>query len=294
MRTHKSYQYGNRVNAKIQSHPNLNYSMALNRTFVHIDGLPGAGKTTLIERLLESNASTMLAAVRLTRVELDAAPVEEIREDNPEIDRYREAGASSAALLRYDPKKSHADDLWDSDILMIDYADHVLMEGPLPADFPPDLPVYVAPVLPEGQKLVRKATSPGSKNEAATSKLALRQEIMKQLLAPDGLHGPKKDEFDRMTRKLKRLDARWQIAEGYEGIEFAKVVAINVRSKQERQRAEEMADELREVRKNDELFEDLIGYHGDKRPITIRIADLSAPEDHGVKELVRRISRDLE
>src|SRR5881628_3636377 len=78
-----------------------------------VDGHPGAGKTTLIQRLLESNKSRSIQASRcLAKPHSGTWKEEQLRVSgktasrHKELRRYLDAGASDSTLLTYDPGKT--------------------------------------------------------------------------------------------------------------------------------------------------------------------------------------------
>jgi uridine kinase len=72
----------------------------IERAVVHVGGPPGAGKTTLIESLLRSYDGLVLVA-RCVRDDSLRSSRESAPKRHPEMRRYREAGASGAALFRF-------------------------------------------------------------------------------------------------------------------------------------------------------------------------------------------------
>ena len=60
----------------------------------------------------------------------------------------------------------------------------------------------------------------------------------------------------------------WAIADGYAGIERAQVVVVNVRPRDQHGRAEAMLADLRRLRKDDEVFDDVLAPFGKRTPIT--------------------------
>ena len=71
----------------------------------------------------------------------------------------------------------------------------------------------------------------------------------------------------------------WAIAGGYEGIEHAQLVVLNVRNGGERTRCEQFLKDVDRIRKDASVFEDVLGWRGSKVPITAVVADLANPSD---------------
>jgi NAD(P)-dependent dehydrogenase (short-subunit alcohol dehydrogenase family) len=83
----------------------------------------------------------------------------------------------------------------------------------------------------------------------------------------------------------------WALAAGYEGIERAQLVVINVRSEDERVVAQILIEDVVRLRKDEAVFRDIIGHRGYKLPVTAVVADLSDPKDPGLKKAVARVKR---
>ena len=81
--------------------------------------------------------------------------------------------------------------------------------------------------------------------------------------------------------------------EGYEGIERAELVVMNVRSDAERDAAQVLVEEVRRLRKDQAVFDDVIGPHGNRVPVTAVVANVSNPRDRGLKKAVARVRRAL-
>lgn len=235
------------------------------RALVHVAGPSGAGKTTLIERVLASNHTKLLMAARGILDDALRRATESTSRTDDELSRFRTAGASSVARYRFPSAERGTDAFFCSDF-MTDYSEGVLIEGDSPLGFPADLTVFVARPVPEGASLLRRATE---------GRDAARVGRLEQLRAVAGSSG----------------DERWSLAEGYAGIERAQVVVINVRSPAERARGEAMLPDLARLRGDREVFDDVIGWRGNRLPITVGVADLADPKDKETKRLLNRIKR---
>ena len=82
--------------------------MARERALVHVAGRSGSGKTTLIERLLESNRSTLLMVARAERDGSLDRVKETAKKTDPELRRYAAAGASDVTRYRFPESDSDA------------------------------------------------------------------------------------------------------------------------------------------------------------------------------------------
>jgi len=128
--------------------------MAMNQVYIKIDGSGDAGKTLLIERLLESSRSKCLAAVRFLGTESCGKPGVDCQ-GNEETSRFSRAGAERAVLYRYPVKEDGEGRGWPEDIVS-GYWDWVVIEGRCDPGFKPHLSVFVARPLGENENLVSK------------------------------------------------------------------------------------------------------------------------------------------
>lgn len=283
------------------------------RALIHIAGPKDAGKTTFAEAILANAPGVVLA----TRCHQDDS-LRRIRETrpraHPELRRYREAGAFGVALLEFPQSERDSDAFFDTD-LMADDSEGVLIEGDTPFAFV-DLTVFVAPPLPPGQTLLERRW-----RDRAQEARAGADALEKLLQEPDGfaqylgnMSGPKLAEFARanpaLTEKPRALllegiaqvrrapplepTEHWAVAAGCEGIERAQLVVVNVRSAAERERGEQLASDVRRLRSDATVFNDVMGLRGSKIPITIVVANLADPKDAGRKKALARVRRALQ
>ena len=100
--------------------------------------------------------------------------------------------------------------------------------------------------------------------------------------------------FEKVGRAPPAADTEhWAIADGYGGIEHAQVVVVNVRGEDEHQGASRLLSDLDRIRKNKEVFDDVLGWRGKKTPITAVAADLADSKNQGTKKVVTRLKRSL-
>jgi len=83
------------------------------------------------------------------------------------------------------------------------------------------------------------------------------------------------------------------IAERYAGIQHAQMVIVNIRAERERRAGEQMVADIVRLRKDKELFDDILGFRGSKLPITAVVANLTDPDDPGRKKALARVRRAL-
>jgi len=263
-----------------------------NRALIHIAGPEGAGKTTFIERLLEAQVALAICV----RAAQASSP-----KNHAELRRYREAGASRVALYRFAERGT---DAFFTSEFMQNYSEAVFIEGDLP-DYV-DLSVFIAPTLPQGSTLFRRVLRDRSAaHKASLERIEHFPEALAHLLSRElGVPFVEQSELlDHVRHSIraelsKAKDApaptpteHWALAEGYQGIERAQLVVVNIRSEGERLDAEKLIAELGQLRKDDKLFKDVVGFRGSKLPITAVVADLSNPRDAGLKKAIARIKR---
>lgn len=287
--------------------------MVIQRAFIQVTGPSRAGKTTFIERLLE-----IIAARRLLMVARCAENrrlkdfTESSAAADPELRRYRKAGASGVARYSFSPELQPTDAFWETDF-MTDYSEAVILEGDLPFRGPADLTIHVARPLPRGVSLFRREARDRSAEHARDLRKAERT-----LAEPDGpdkmiasvLGVPNPLTLSERLREKLRADvatwlesarrkgppppeSRWALAKSFAGAERADVVLVNVRRAEERERAEGLLSELSRLRKDEEIFRDIIGPLGSRRPIMARTVDLADPKDRGLREVLRRVDRTI-
>jgi hypothetical protein len=282
----------------------------ISRAYVHVAGPAGAGKTTLIEAFLQTSAFSVLVARgrrddRLRRSR-ETAP----RADD-ELRRYRRAGATGAAVFTSPPNEASLDDFFETD-LMQDYSEAVVVEGDAPPRFG-EVIVYVAPPLPhEASLFVRVQRDRAAEGRA---RVAALKELLEQ---PDGMqrfvaevigaelgHAARtrpallNDARAMLTAAIERAEGapppppteHWAIRPGYDGIEHAGVVVVNVRCDDDLGGAARVLDDLGRLRRDRALFDDVVGWRGSRVAITAVMADLSNPADPGTRKVLARLRR---
>lgn len=234
------------------------------RALVHVAGPAGAGKTTFIERLLDAEVALAIC-IRAERDSKLRRGQGSAPESHAELSRYREGGASAVARYRF---AEPSVDAFFTTAFMQDYSEAVFIEGDSPIDYV-DLAVFVAPVPAKGHSLLRRVV----RDHTASHEASIMR-LSEALDDPD----PAPAE-------------RWALEEGYEGIERAQLVVVNIRDEQERPAAKALLDELSRLRKDDVVFREAVGPRGNKLPITAVAADLLNPKDAGLKKAVARVKR---
>jgi len=84
---------------------------------------------------------------------------------------------------------------------------------------------------------------------------------------------------------------RWTVSERYAGIERAQLVIVNVRDEEERRRADDLLSYLAKLRQDKEIFSDVLGYRGNRIPITAVGANLADPADPSLKKAIAKVRR---
>ena len=154
------------------------------RALVHVGGPRDAGKTTFVERVLDAEVAFTLCVRAVhdaaLRKEQASAP-----KSQPELRRYRDAGAAEVALYRF--AERNVDAFFMSDFMQ-EYSEAVFIEGDLPLDFV-DLSVFIAPIAVAGQSLLRRIR----RDHTAAHEASLAQ-LTRALDDPEALARLRKDE----------------------------------------------------------------------------------------------------
>lgn len=280
------------------------------RALIHVAGPAGAGKTAFIEALLAEGHALILAA-RCRRDDGLHQPQETAPSAHPELRRYRQAGATGSALFAFPRHNVRFDDFFMTD-LMTDYSQAVVLEGDNPLGSA-DLQVFVAPPPDSGERLlVRRARSRSGdrRQSVAVLERLLRDpggvvDVLGMVggapLAELARHNP--DLLDKMAATLRgslaeakkapvpKAENRWTVADRYAGIEQAQLVVVNARPGGDREAADQLAADVIRLRKDDQLFADILGSRGNRIPITAVVANLTDPADRGRKKALARTRR---
>lgn len=281
----------------------------IQRAIIHVDGPPGAGKTTFVERLLHGTDQGFLAA-RCHRDDSLRHPQEASPMTNRELRRYREAGAIGAAMFTF-PADVVPDDFFMTR-LMQEYSQAVVIEGDSPFAAL-ELRVYVAtPLGPDRALLVRKLRDRAkeARERVAAMERSLREPDGVERLLEQMIGGAVVDFAQQRPAVFEAARAtllagvdrvrntpppspteHWAIAQGYEGIEHAQLIVVNVRDHGQRECALQLLADLTRLRKDKQVFDDVLGWRGTRIPITAVIADLSDQRDPGTRKAVGRVKR---
>lgn len=282
----------------------------IRRAIIRVDGPSGAGKTTFVERVLHGTGAPILAARCRRDASLRdsqaAAPA-----THPELGRYRAAGALGATLFTFgdaDP------DGFFSTRLMMAYAKAVVLEGDSPLSAV-DLGVFVAPPLgPGGSLLVRTLrdrAKKGRERADAMQRLLRQPDGVAQLL--DGVLGGPVGDFARQRPELLEqartallagigkarkapppaATEHWAVSGGYDGIQHAQLVVVNVRDAGQRERAYQLVGDVQRLRADRGVFDDVLGWRGSRIPVTAVVADLWDARDAGTRKAVARVERSI-
>jgi hypothetical protein len=284
----------------------------ISRALIRVEGRPGVGKTLFIEQLLRSFDDEVLVA-RCLRDESARSLRESAPKTHPELRRYRQAGASGTAIFTCPVRDLDTEDLY-STRLMEDYAKAVVLEdehGSLPAD----VIVYVAPALAPGDSLLVRR-----QHDREAAQRAQMAEMERTLGEPDGIEkilcqmvgeaamrflAADPNRVEQMRDDIRDVLARahdarplgpvlrWAVAASYEGIEQAEVVVVNIRGEQERPHAERLIADVARIRKDPEVFDEILGWRGSKLPITAVVANLVDARDTGTRKALARIRRTI-
>lgn len=281
------------------------------RSYIHVAGPGGAGKTTFIEGMLRSTDAEVLVA-RCKRDDTLREPRESAPKVDRELKRYRAAGAGGVARYAFSGRDIGSDAFFTSD-LMGDYSEAVVLEGDNPLGFV-DLSIFVAPPLAGGRGLFVRRRRDRAKEQRAKARAWARllrepdgaARLLGQMVGGDVVAlvagaNPVHLEETRATLLAGLAQIRkapgpeptehWAVAPRYAGIERAQLLVVNVRADRERVRAERLVADLLRLRKDDELFADILGFRGNRVPITAVVANLADPKDPGRRKALARARR---
>jgi hypothetical protein len=265
-----------------------------------------------VEAILAAADGPVLAA-RCMRDDGLRRPRESSPGTHAEPGRYLQAGAYAAAGFTFPGQMADPISFYETD-LMSNYSEAVILEGDNPLQYA-DLEVFVAPVPDAGETLfVRR-----QRDVAATQRA--RVDAWERMLSqPDGMAtwmaevmGIPVGELlrkkpgvgeDVRTKMLAGVAAarmappakaveHWAVSDRFQGIERAGLVVVNIRDQSKRASAEQLVADVHWLRKDDALFNDMIGWRGRRRPITAVVANLADPGDAGRKKAVGRVRRTI-
>lgn len=284
----------------------------IERAYIHVGGPEGGGKTTFAEAVLGETGAMILVA-RCVRDDALRRSRETAPSTNQELHRYRRAGAVGAALFAF-PKSDIDSDVFFETDLISGFSEGVVVDGDNPLRFV-DLDVFVAPAPRSEEALLVRRTRDLAAEDRANIEVWERQ-----LRRPDGvaewlsqqiggaaveLARKKPELFDdaRNTILAGLAEARkaptrkpvthWAIADPYSGIEHAGLVVVNVRHDSQREDAERFTADVLRIRKDEEVFGDILSFRGSRTPITAVVANLAEPADPGRKKAMARVKRTL-
>ncbi len=253
------------------------------RALVHVSGPAGVGKTVFIERVLGARVGISLCVRAVkggagSRVDVERA-------------RYRSAGAHAAARYEFDEPDVEA--FFTSNV-MENYSEVVFVEGDSPVDFV-DLAVFVAPIsLEEPTILRRELREPGSARLRAIDEIVRRPGGVETIAHLFGAGPNGKVDLAGLRGRLQKSGLpteHWALVPTYEGIQHAGLVVLNARSVAERENAALLTKDIVSLRKNPDVFRDILGIRGNKLPVTVVVADLMDPKDPGLNKAIARIKR---
>jgi hypothetical protein len=274
------------------------------RAFVHVDGPAGAGKTTFVEALL-AHTDSLITAVRCVRDDTLPEPDESFTTTDPELHRYRMAGAHTVARYAF-PGASDAHDAFFQTDVMQDFSHAVVIEGDCPVSFA-DVSAFVAPAAGGPLLVRRKSHQPARRRQAMDTLEEVLgrpgglESIFGELLGPGlaefAVQHPQWVEQERRKALTQLAELRnrpvakprmyWAIADAYHGIERAQLVVVNIRDDTDKDTGEALLTEVARLRNDSEVFTDVMGPRGNRVPITAVVANLTHPTDPGTKKALR-------
>jgi len=276
---------------------------------IWFEGPEGSGKTTLIQRMLESNRSKRLSTARL-RIQDGVEEPTLMAEGSEETRRCLDSGAEDALLMFYPEGQRYDASVrcWEERFY---YAapDGILFEGGYSRGLRSELRFFVAsPWMAAEPFLARRRVEVGH--------LALQDYLniafghvpggKEESRPPDHLDeeaeviGEEEWEVpDETAAKLSQWadegvpihNERWSVPDGHTDLFLCDAVVINVHGARESEAAERMAADIRRVRKDEALAREVLESHSPVSRPSLFIADLSDPKHPGTRQAVARIKR---
>ena len=290
-----------------------------------VTGEPGAGKTTLVRRFLESNKSRVVAASRFRAVPGSGDWTETILPANPsgdarvphfdELRHYEAAGADLVSTVSYDTDQTDLESVlvrvaregrWDEWIVEADTPGHgrchctVCVGRPLPAGVPlTRLEKRVVAHMDLSDYLGLQIDEPSEEDSQESGP------------PDDGGSGEGEDEgaepgeewFELTDEQAERLKVLLRdgipvsaeepvLHDGYAGMTAAEVIVINIRDEAERNRAEETRRHILGLYRDWNLrYRVRLASHV-TRP-GVYIANLQDPTDAGTRAAIAQIKRKM-
>ena len=110
----------------------------------------------------------------------------------------------------------------------------------------------------------------------------VEEALLRQPRLIDDLRHTLKKKIDEMgLAPPPEPTEHWAIEPGYEGIEQAQLVVVNVREGEDRARAEALVEDVARLRKDKAVFRDVLGIRGNKLPVTAGVGRPGEPEGRG-------------
>jgi hypothetical protein len=284
------------------------------RRHIFFQGPEGSGKTTLIKRLVESSREALWL---VCRVRPSPKPKWDGRWDlTDENNVFDDTGVTEFGVYYEPPEpRDTVDFFWESDFIL-NYSDAIAYEGSDLRAVAADLYVHVMRPLHEGEGLF-------SFGETEVDEIDAREclEILGLPLPKDArlLRDEKRREIDdeeddeavteerveipdtwaklilkavrnEPIRVKKRL---WRLHPSHDRIARCGLVVINIHDEFERPAAERTRRMAEELRSRHEVRNDILGLGGERRRITIVVANLFNPRNPELRKALARIKRVL-
>lgn len=290
-----------------------------NRKYICVQGPEGTGKTTLIQRLMNSTRRALWLVCR-TR----PAPSPELAGKwiygTKESREIAEAGAVESCVY-YLPGESQGihDLFWDSEFIQ-SYSDAIAFEGCDPPGVESDLYVHVMrPLmdeeeltsleevevcqidsrdylrmagisLPEDARVLSEEENEQQLEEENEDLAGSDEDISEEIIEiPDELAELILRALERKPMPIKKKV--WKPRPGHEEIARCGLVIINIHDEPERPAAERTRRQIEALRTRPELRADILGHRYDRLRVTIVIANLCDPRDPELRKALARIKR---
>jgi hypothetical protein len=137
------------------------------------------------------------------------------------------------------------------------------------------------------------------KRDRAREERAKAAALVRLLRRPDGVADFLEEARTKLLQGIAQArrapppppTEHWAVAGGYQGVEQAQLVVVNIRAEAERPRADELVADVGRLRKEAGLFHDILGSRGTRIPVTAVVANLADPRDRGTGKALARVRR---
>jgi len=279
------------------------------RALIHVDGPPGAGKTTLVEALL-THTDHMITAMRCVRDDTLPEPRESLAKTDPERAAIGQPARTPPPCTPSPPPATPHDAFFQTNFMQ-DFSHAVMIEGDCPVSFArrhrlrrashrwtaPGPPARATSRAGSGRPWTRWRRC--SANPAAWSRYSPDSSV--PAWASSALPQPELVEQERRkalaqlaelrSRPVAKHRMRWAVADTYRGIERAQLVVVNIHDHTEKDNGEALLPRWPDYAKTTRSSPTSWARAATESPSTPSSPTSPPPTDPGTKKALARIRR---